>query len=188
MTDADDVVRLKSNPRVAAGVTTVPSETAVRVRPAERADLVSVVRIERASFPQPWPYDVFARYLDRPGFLVAVDPEADPTVGDGSVGGVVGHVVADRVRDAGRTLGHVKNLAVHPDRRGEGVGSTLLSEALSVLSPAAVKLEVRESNDAARSLYGRFGFRPVKRMPRYYDDGEDAVVMLRESDPDSGSG
>jgi len=163
-------------------VTTVPDESAVRVRPVERADLVSVVRIERASFPQPWPYSVFTRYLDRAGFLVAVDPDADPTVGDGSAGSVVGYVVANSVRDAGRTLGHVKNLAVHPTRRGEGIGSRLLARALSVLSPAAVKLEVRESNDAARSLYSRFGFRPVEQMPRYYDDGEDAVVMVRTPD------
>jgi ribosomal-protein-alanine N-acetyltransferase len=161
-------------------VTTVPDEDGLHVRPAERADLVSVVRIERASFPQPWPYDAFTRYLDRAGFLVAVDPSVDPGVGDGSTGGVVGYVVADRVRDHGRALGHVKDIAVHPDRRGEGVGSTLLSAALSVLDPAAVKLEVRESNDTARSLYGRYGFRPVKRMPRYYDDGEDAIVMLRD--------
>ncbi len=164
-------------------MTTVPDEeTAVRVRQAERADLVSVMRIERASFPQPWPYDAFTRYLDRPGFLVAVDADADRTVDDGSAGGVIGYVVADRVQNHGQALGHVKDLAVHPERRGEGVGSTLLSEALSVLSPASVKLEVRESNDAARGLYGRFGFRPVKRVPRYYDDGEDAVVMVRHPD------
>jgi len=164
-------------------VTAIPDErTGVRVRAAERADLVSVMRVERASFPQPWPYDAFTRYLDRPGFLVAVDPAATAAVDDGSVGGVVGHVVADRVHSHGQALGHVKDLAVHPDRRGEGIGSSLLSEALSVLAPASVKLEVRESNDAARALYGRFGFRPVKRVPRYYDDGEDAVVMVRHPD------
>ncbi len=154
----------------------------MRVRGATRADLVSVVRIERTAFPQPWPYDAFTRYLDSPAFLVAEDPGADPSVTDGSAGGVVGYVVADRVRDHGRVLGHVKDLAVHPDRRGEGIGSALLSEALAALEATSVKLEVRESNDAARALYGRFGFRPVKRMPRYYDDGEDAIVMLRTAE------
>lgn len=151
----------------------------MRIRQAERADLVSVMRIERASFPQPWPYDAFTRYLDRPSFLVAVDPTASPAVDDGSAGGVVGYVVADHVQNHGQTMGHVKDIAVHPDRRGEGIGSTLLSEVLSVLAPVSVRLEVRASNDTARALYGRYGFRPVKRVPRYYDDGEDAVVMVR---------
>jgi ribosomal-protein-alanine N-acetyltransferase len=39
-------------------------------------------------------------------------------------------------------------------------------------------LEVRLSNEAARQLYTRFGFRPVGIRPRYYsDNGEDALIM-----------
>lgn len=161
-------------------MTTVPEESApVRLRPAERADLLAVMRIERASFPQPWPYDAFRRYLDRPGFLVAVDHRGEGVDGDP----VVGYIVADLVRNYGRPLGHVKNLAVHPDRRGEGVGSALLSRVLTVLSNArTVKLEVRASNDPAKELYRRFGFEPMRRVERYYDDGEDAIVMVRGND------
>jgi ribosomal-protein-alanine N-acetyltransferase len=40
---------------------------------------------------------------------------------------------------------------------------------------------VRLSNEAARLLYGRFGFRPVGVRPRYYsDNGEDALIMTTE--------
>lgn len=149
----------------------------VRIRPAERADLLAVMRIERASFPSPWPYDAFQRYLDRPGFLVAVDHEGTDEEP------VVGFVVSDLIRNYGRPLGHVKDVAVHPDRRGEGIGSALLTNALGVLSNArTVKLEVRESNATARSLYREYGFEPLRRVPRYYDDGEDAVVMVKEND------
>jgi ribosomal-protein-alanine N-acetyltransferase len=149
----------------------------VRVRPAERADLLAVTRIERASFPQPWPYDAFERYLDARGFLVAVDPDHD----GGLAGPVVGYVVGDTVDNHGRRLGHVKNVAVDPDYRGDGVGTTLLERVLAAMDATSVKLEVRESNDGARALYRRFGFEPLRRVPRYYDDGEDAVVMLREA-------
>src|SRR5690606_22474845 len=39
-------------------------------------------------------------------------------------------------------------------------------------------LEVRLSNQAARQLYIRFGFRPVGLRPHYYtDNGEDALIM-----------
>lgn len=142
------------------------------IRPAERADLLAVLRIEKASFPQPWPYDAFESLLGEPAFLVAVD-----------AGAVVGYVVASLTPNHGRGLGHVKDVAVHPDRRGDGVGTALLERALSILASRGaetVKLEVRESNDGARRLYGRFGFEPLRRMPRYYDDGEDAIVMIRE--------
>ena len=41
-----------------------------------------------------------------------------------------------------------------------------------------VTLEVRRSNDAARSLYAGFGFRQIGVRQRYYsDNGEDAIVM-----------
>ena len=168
-------------------MTTAPgTREDVEVRSADRADLLAVKRIENASFPQPWPYDAFERYLDAPGFLVAVEatPSADGGGGETlDAAEVVGFVVADLVPNHGEGLGHVKDLAVHPERRGDGVGESLLAAALGTLSAhsaASVKLEVRESNDPARELYGKFGFQPLRRVPRYYDDGEDALILVRE--------
>ncbi|MEF8842642.1 MAG: ribosomal protein S18-alanine N-acetyltransferase [Haloarculaceae archaeon] len=140
------------------------------IRPAVRADLLEVFRIEQASFPQPWPYSAFEGFLDAPGFLVAVDE------------GVVGYVVADTVPNHGRPLGHLKDIAVRPDRRGEGIGASLLGGALSALTgerTSRVKLEVRAGNDEAIGLYRAFGFTHHHTVPRYYEDGEDALVMLR---------
>ncbi|WP_255170714.1 ribosomal protein S18-alanine N-acetyltransferase [Natrononativus amylolyticus] len=142
------------------------------VRRTERADLLAVVRIENASFPQPWPYDAFEQFLHEPGFLVATEPG----------GKIAGYVVADVTSNYGRDIGHVKDIAVHPSRRGAGVGSTLLARALEVLASRgarSVKLEVRDSNHGAKRLYRGFGFEPLRRVPRYYDDGEDAIVMIR---------
>lgn len=141
------------------------------IRPAGRADLLEVFRIEQTSFPQPWPYNAFEGFLDAPGFLVAVN-------GDG----VVGYVVADTIPNHGRPLGHVKDIAVRPDRRGEGVGADLLERALSALvakGVSRVKLEVRAGNGDAIRLYRGFGFTHHHTVPRYYDDGEDALVMVR---------
>ena len=142
------------------------------IRPAARGDLLAVYRIEKASFPQPWPFDAFESFLGDHGFLVAtVD------------GAVVGYVVADTVPNAGRTLGHVKDIAVHPDYRGRGIGAQLLGSALTAMREkraSRVKLEVRESNDSAIRLYRRFGFQFRRTLPRYYDDGESAYVMVCE--------
>lgn len=140
------------------------------VRPAERADLLAVYRIEKASFPQPWPFTAFEGYLGEPGFLVADD------------GGVVGYVVADFVSSHGQPLGHIKDLAVQSTRRGEGIGGQLLRHALTTLDrrgATAVKLEVREHNTQARALYRRHEFTHRRTVPSYYDDGEDALVLVR---------
>jgi ribosomal-protein-alanine N-acetyltransferase len=155
-------------------VTTVASGiSSGRIRQAERADLLAVHRIEQEAFPQPWPFDAFEQSLGRPGFLVAVTAAPDP--------GIVGYVVADSVPNHGRPLGHVKDIAVHADHRGQGIGTALLRRALSVLrteGAASVKLEVRESNERARSLYREQGFEHRRTIPRYYNDGENALVMV----------
>ena len=144
----------------------------VSIRPAERADLLAVVRIENDAFSQPWPYDAFERFLGEPGFLVA---EIDGEIG--------GYVVADVTQQIGRSLGHVKDIAVHSDHRRAGVASALLSRSLGVLAAhgaETVKLEVRRSNDEAKRLYREFGFDPLRRVGNYYGDGEDAIVMIRK--------
>jgi len=140
------------------------------IRRVERADLLSVVRIERACFSDPWPYDAFERLLDEPAFLVAERG-----------GEVVGYVIADAMPNHGRDIGHVKDLAVHPEARGEGLGRGLLRSALVRLrgvGVAVVRLVVRASNAGARSLYAYEWFEPVRRVSNYYRDGEDALVLV----------
>ncbi len=57
-----------------------------------------------------------------------------------------------------------------------------LMELCGDLGARVATLEVRLSNQAARLLYQRFGFRPVGVRPRYYsDNGEDALIMTTES-------
>jgi ribosomal-protein-alanine N-acetyltransferase len=142
------------------------------VRPAERADLLAIHRIETKSFPQPWPYDAFERFLDEPAFLVATTPT-----------GVVGYIVADVVPNHGRAIGHIKDLAVHPDHRQNGYARSLLAHALTALTDqdaTTAKLEVRDTNTPAISLYTSFDFQPLRTIPRYYDNGDDAHVMVRD--------
>ena len=72
-------------------------------------------------------------------------------------------------------------MAVHPEMRGDGLGFFLLARMIEEgRSQRAEKvwLEIRISNNAARGLYEKAGFREVGRRRGYYSHGkEDAIVM-----------
>lgn len=73
----------------------------------------------------------------------------------------------------------VLNLAVDPAWREQGIGARLLEHAIASC-PGQWFLEVRESNEPARRLYAKLGFRPAGRRPRYYHDPvEDALILKR---------
>lgn len=72
------------------------------------------------------------------------------------------------------------SLVVDPDRRGQGLADRLLAAAETELSRrgvAALRLEVREDNQAAIALYRRRGYRDLGRRPGYYEDGAAALCM-----------
>jgi ribosomal-protein-alanine N-acetyltransferase len=135
-------------------------------------DIPDVHHIERASFPSPWPAYAFRQELETnrlARYLVA-------RVGDETVayGGL--WLMVDEA--------HVTTFAVMPAWRRMGIGALLMLELLRLareMGAAVATLEVRLSNEAARALYARFGFRPVGVRPRYYsDNGEDALIMTTE--------
>lgn len=81
--------------------------------------------------------------------------------------------------------GHVVDLAVMPSSRRHGVGRRLLLSLVAELrirGARAITLEVRAGNLAALSLYRGAGFAVEGRRPRYYPDGEDAL-LLWQRDP-----
>jgi len=74
----------------------------------------------------------------------------------------------------------IENLAVEGTARRRGLGTRLLLEFLDLVRAEGAReifLEVRESNRAARSLYGKWSFvESGKRVGYYREPDEDAVV------------
>jgi [ribosomal protein S18]-alanine N-acetyltransferase len=148
--------------------------TDVELVPMSRRHLRSVQRIEEAVYPRPWTPGLFRSELahgDQRTYLVA--QAAGRVVG---YGGVM-YVLPDA---------HVSTMAVDPGYQRGGVGSRLLvglCRAAIAAGATALTLEVRVSNDAAQSLYRRFGFAPAGARKGYYPGGpgsteaEDALVM-----------
>lgn len=153
------------------------SREGAALRPVERADLLSVVRIEERTFERPWTLSTFEEFLTAPAFLVLEDPFEEGIGED-----LAGYVVAETVFARGRRFGHVKDLAVKPERQGVGRGRRLLETALSVLANHGAdqaRLEVRPSNEPALALYEAAEFEVVGRKGEYYQNGEDALIMAR---------
>ncbi len=73
---------------------------------------------------------------------------------------------------------------VRDEYRRHGVGRQLMALWLDELKIVEQKgrlfLEVRPSNTGAIRLYEAFGFKEIQRRPRYYADGEDAVIMFKD--------
>ncbi|MEA3189438.1 MAG: [ribosomal protein S18]-alanine N-acetyltransferase [Thermoplasmata archaeon] len=91
---------------------------------------------------------------------------------------VVGFAVADQKE----CEGHLLALAVDRERRGEGIGSALLSNVRQELARAGafkLRLEVRADDGAALAFYRRHGFYPDGLETHVYSDGGDAIRMQR---------
>jgi ribosomal-protein-alanine N-acetyltransferase len=79
---------------------------------------------------------------------------------------------------------HITILAVHPEYQRQGLGKFLLYALLRDARRRKLEwatLEVKPSNQAALSLYQKFGFTEAGRRRRYYKDtGEDALILWRK--------
>ena len=74
----------------------------------------------------------------------------------------------------------ILKIGVDPSMRRRGIARALLARVAADardLGAASCSLEVRLSNAGARALYEALGLRPLGIRPRYYSDGEDAVIM-----------
>lgn len=141
------------------------------IRTMTPADLDAVLTIDRLSFPSPtkaslYRYELTQNKLAHYCCLLAHD----------DVIGYAGYwVLADEL--------HISTIAIHPDRRGCGLGELLLLALLlqAYQQPVTlVTLEVRRSNTTARTLYRKYKLDVVGERPRYYKDtGEDALIMTR---------
>ncbi len=74
------------------------------------------------------------------------------------------------------------NIAVDPSSQKQGIGQQLLNEALQNAIEEECEnmtLEVRISNEHAIQFYEKNGFISVNTRKNYYDDGENAYLMIK---------
>ncbi len=132
--------------------------------------LSSVARLEEECFVHPWSRQSLERELANESsvFLTAVENNR-----------VVGYIGMNVVIDEG----YIFNVAVDEKFRKKGIGSALIGELVTFAKKnnlCFMTLEVRKSNESARSLYSKFGFVKVGERKNYYKDPiENAVLMTK---------
>ncbi|GBC81553.1 Ribosomal-protein-alanine acetyltransferase [bacterium HR10] len=145
----------------------------VSIRPMTVRDLQACWELDQRCFADGETYDRDTlRYLLTNPLVIARKIELPD-------GRMVGFVIGS-MEPGG--VGHVIALGVDPQWRRRGFGRLLmdaLEEAFSEHGATIARLEVRVDNHAAQALYQKLGYTVTQHLPRYYTNGEDALLMMK---------
>lgn len=146
------------------------ADAAPQSAPMLLTHLDAVIAVEQVVYPFPWTRGNFVDSLAAGHWARVL------RMGDGSFAGYA-------VASPGVDEMHLLNLTVAPGRQGRGLGRGLLDALVAECrraGHATLWLEVRESNQSARSVYRRYGFEEIGLRRAYYPavgQREDAIVM-----------
>ena len=142
------------------------------VRPMQMEDLQAILEIERTSFSTPWSLQAFKAELKDNEYARYLCLELE--------GQVIGYMGLWFILDEG----HITNIAIAPNFRGQHWGEYLMRSMMDRMVEQGMErmtLEVRTSNSPAQSLYKRLGFATAGVRKGYYaDTQEDALIMWVE--------
>ena len=139
----------------------------MQIQNANLRDLGSLRRLEQACFEKDaWPL------LDLVAVLSWPDVIRLKAVEDGRM---VGFAACDPRPSEG--ISWIATIGVDPRYQRRGIGSALLRLCEERSTLPRLRLTVRMSNQAAIGLYEKEGYRTVDIWRRYYNDGEDGLVM-----------
>jgi [ribosomal protein S18]-alanine N-acetyltransferase len=140
------------------------------IAPATIADVPAIHTIEQQCFPEPWRLEFFRSEIGAEGRFNLVVRRG---------GRIIGYLFAMSIFDEM----HVNKIAVIEEERRKGIADTLMDRCFEFAHEheiTRISLEVRRSNEVAQQFYRHLDFVASYIRPRYYPDGESAVVMVRE--------
>jgi len=138
------------------------------IKKAVKSDIQKIIEIERSSFIDPWNEQLFKDALDSI-FVFEKDRS------------LAGYIVFESVLDEG----HITNLAVAQGYQRQGVASKLIEHVLDIAKGLKIKqifLEVRQSNEAAKKLYQKFGFKEIGKRKGYYPNAKEDAIIYRKGE------
>ena len=143
------------------------THSSLSFRPMQEDDLDKIDAIEQKATPHPWKTAHFRDSLTSGHLCLIAEKDGE----------VIGYAVLMIVLDEA----HLLILTVAREYQKQGYGQRIMDHLTSVAQNQqciTVLLEVRESNQAAFSLYLNSGFCEIGQRRNYYaDTGEDAIIM-----------
>jgi ribosomal-protein-alanine N-acetyltransferase len=139
----------------------------------QSADLEQVLSIQNETGFQSWTLKQFQEEAELHYSLSIVAENKNQ---------VAGYAVLHLMTDEAELLA----IAVSPEIQRQGIAQTLWDFAEKSLRKSHVRtcfLEVRPSNEKAKSFYLKNGFKIMGTRPRYYADGENALLMKMNLSP-----
>jgi ribosomal-protein-alanine N-acetyltransferase len=150
--------------------TTTDAARSTRLQAMTEAWLDEVSRVEKRAYTHPWSRGNFSDSL-RAGYHAQVLTREQTLLGY--------HVLMLGAGEA-----HLLNITVEPDEQGRGLARSMLDELVRwsrAQGAQSLWLEVRVSNERARQIYERYGFKSVGLRRNYYPlapfKREDALIM-----------
>jgi ribosomal protein S18 acetylase RimI-like enzyme len=149
------------------------SEERYDIRPLTISQLDECWRLDQRCFVDGEAYsrDTFEYLLTSPESVAfrAVTPDGL------MVGFIVGLVEP-------QNTGHITTLGVAPEHRRRRIAERMLTrveESFRRRHVRTIRLEVRSVNSGAQILYRNLGYTVTQRLPRYYSNGGDGLLMLK---------
>ncbi|MDQ3652542.1 MAG: GNAT family N-acetyltransferase [Acidobacteriota bacterium] len=154
-------------------IASAPAEARYDLRPLTVAQLDECWRLDLRCFVDGEAYsrETFEYLLSSPESISYRAVTTDGTM----IGFIVGLV------EPGAT-GHITTLGVAPEHRRRGIANRMMSkveEGFRRRHVSTVRLEVRSVNTHAQRLYIQLGYTVTQRLPRYYSNGGDGLLMIK---------
>lgn len=152
---------------------TFEDNTKIRIRIAKSSDLDDIYELDVKTFAMPWSKEALSYDIleNDNAFVIVAEYEGE----------FAGYADIWTVLDEA----DLNSIAVSKDFRRKGIGDAIMfamTEMLSANGVESINLEVRVSNMPAIKLYKKYGFNECGVRPGYYlDNGEDALIMKRET-------
>ncbi len=140
------------------------------VRNMIESDLEAIAALEHMTFSDAWTLKgIYDTFCQKQAFVVTAEID----------GRIVGYCIVYFALDEGE----IARIAVAASQRRQGVGREILNQVEKLCAERGIVrllLDVRESNETARSFYLQFGFREDGIRKHFYDmPREDAVLMSK---------
>jgi [ribosomal protein S18]-alanine N-acetyltransferase len=137
------------------------------IRPAVPSDLPQILEIESLCFEKPWPESNFRAALS--DVFIVYEQER-----------IWGFIVACSNEVTRHSM--IMKVAVHPQARGRGAASLLMSRTLAALREnqvACVELSVEIAKTNVKRLYEKFGFKTLTVLNPDVDYEDEAFYEMQ---------